>query len=76
MAEIYTNEITGACEEDVMGKERAAWLSAEHIGSRTEPPVPHNVVQQPTHGSAHSAKAREGSPWQSTTGVRLSGLHT
>lgn len=62
MAKIYTNEITGACKEDVMGKEQVTWLSGEHIGSRTELPVPHNVVQQPVRGSAHSAKAQEGSP--------------
>lgn len=63
MAKIYTNEITGACKEDAMGKEQVAWLSAEHIGSRAELPVPHNAVQQPMHRSARSAKARKGSPW-------------
>lgn len=38
------NEITGERREDAMGKEQAAWLSAEHVSSGTEPPLHRNVV--------------------------------
>lgn len=69
---MYVNELMGACKEDEMGREQVPWMSAEHMGSRTELPVPHNMVQQPVHRSDHSVEAQEASPWSSTTGVQLS----
>lgn len=69
---MYVNEITGACKEDEMGREQVPWMSADHMSSRTELPVPRNVVRQPVHRSHHGAEVQEAGPWPSAAGAELS----